>query len=176
MIALTGPNRKCETAPEQQRDLTVATRRLLTAGVLTLAAVCLASCSCSEEKPTRMETIQHRQWVCESCGHTFNGPNVTGIQTCPKCNKQAAIRSYTYKCLKCGKYFEVYRFFDVADEKKPKGPDGKKVAPGIYFKKKGGGWVEDEEMAGEARCPHCGNANPGKMAPGVPPAKPEKKD
>lgn len=155
----------------------MTTRRRFTAGisagVLALAAVWLTSCGCSDKAPPRIDTLAHRQWVCENCGHTFLGPNATGLQTCPKCGKEAAIRSYTYKCLKCGKFFEAYRYFDCAGIKNPKGPDGKPVTPGIYFKKKGGEWMQDEEMLGSARCPHCGNTDSGKMAPGVPPAKKE---
>jgi len=139
-------------------------------GVVWLVALCLASCSCEKKQaPTAAAPTADRQWVCEACDHTFLAPPAKGVQQCPKCGKAAAVRSMTYKCGQCGKYFEAYRFLDCTGLAAPKGPDGKPVAPGLYLKQKGGQWVTDEEMLGERKCPHCGNADESRMAPGVPP-------
>ena len=143
---------------------------VLSAGCVLLAALLVASCSCSEKKPPRIDQAAARQWVCESCGHTFLAPHAKGVKACPKCGKEAAIRSFTYKCGACGRYFEAYRYLDTTGLKEPKGPDGKPIAPGFYIKKKGGEWVQDEEMLGPAKCPHCGNTDRTKMEPAVPPA------
>ena len=142
----------------------------LAAGCVLVATVVLASCSCSEKKPLRIDQVDAKQWVCESCGHTFLAPHAKGVKPCPKCGKDAAIRSFTYKCGKCGRYFEAYRYLDTTGLPEPKGPDGQPIAPGFYLKKKGGEWVADEEMIGPTTCPHCGNADTTRMEPAVPPA------
>lgn len=144
------------------------------AGVVGAALVLLAafatSCSCRDEKPSPLLTVSGRAWVCEACGHTFTAPNAKGLKTCPACGKEAVVRSVTYKCGKCGDYFEAWRYLDVSDVKKPKGPDGKPIEPGMYFKRKGGPWVTDEEMLGQVKCPHCGNTDPETLELTVPPA------
>ena len=145
--------------------------RAIAVGALSiaLAGALLPSCSCRDDQAPRINTVQERAWACEACGHTFTAPQAKGVQECPKCGKQAAVRSATYKCGKCGKYFEAYRFLDTTGLDSPKGPDGKPIAPGFYFKRKGGRWVEDEEMLGETTCPHCGNSDPARLQLTAPP-------
>lgn len=142
----------------------------LCAGCVVVASLLLASCSCSEKKPPRIDKVDAKQWVCEACGHTFLAPHAKGVKKCPKCGKEAAIRSFTYKCGACGRYFEAYRYLDTTGLKEPNGPDGKPIRPGFYIKTKGGKWVQDEEMVGPTKCPHCGNADTTTMEPAVPPA------
>lgn len=137
-----------------------------------LAALVLPSCSCRDEQPVPTPSAQMtaaRAWVCEACGHTFAAPDAKGVQPCPQCGKEAAIRAVIYKCGKCGKRFEAWRFLDVTDVESPKGPDGKPIGDGMHFKLKGGQWVGDEEMLGQIVCPHCGNTDRERMEFAPPP-------
>ncbi|MBL7222778.1 MAG: hypothetical protein ISS72_02895 [Candidatus Brocadiae bacterium] len=133
-------------------------------GALVVAAcVMLSACGSSEKLGPPPKAIPARPWVCEACGHTFRAPHALGVAKCASCNKPAAIRSIEYTCGQCGKHFEAYRFLDCAGMEAPKGPEGKPLKPGAYFKHKGGAWVPDEEMLDGFKCPHCGNADRGKM-------------
>ncbi|MFW6162258.1 MAG: hypothetical protein ACODAJ_05770 [Planctomycetota bacterium] len=144
----------------------MARTRWTGAAALVLAAaavVVLTACGGGEKGTSETADSKDRAWVCEACGHTFAAPDAKGVQECPACGKEAAIRSVTYKCLKCGKTFEAYRLLDTTGLDKPKGPDGKPIEPGTHVKRKGGEWVRDEEMLGTIECPHCGNDNPNEM-------------
>ena len=139
------------------------------AGAVLVAAVLLPLWGCTSKEPPRISTTTDRAWACEACEHTFIAPNAKGVHKCPKCGKLAAVRSMTYQCGKCGKYFEAYRYLDTTGLESPRGPKGKPIPQGMYFKRKGGQWVEDEEMLGETACPHCGNNDPGLLQLTVPP-------
>lgn len=132
-------------------------------GVVLVAVVLLSSCGSGEKPAAAKKAPLTRPWVCEACSHKFLARPVPGVRQCPSCGKQAAIRSIVYTCGRCDKRFEAYRFLDCTGMEAPKDPAGKAIEPGLYLKKKGGGWVGDEEMLGELKCPHCGNADRAKM-------------
>lgn len=146
----------------------------LAAAAVLAGAGLLPGCSCGREAPPPPRTAAGtRPWVCEKCGHTYTAPNARGVGKCPKCGEQAAIRMMVYECGQCATRFEAYRVLDCEGMESPMDPAGKPLEPGIYTKKKGGEWFQDEEMLGTIVCPKCQNDDPGKMKPstGLPAAK-----
>ena len=143
---------------------------LMRIAVVALAAAVLPSCSCRKKKAASEPSVKKAadpQWICEACGHAFSAPSAKGVRECPECKKKTAVMRIVYKCGKCSKSFEAYRFVDCTDLEAPNGPKGEPLQPTGNLKiGKDGQWVQDREMLEtDIKCPHCGNADTTRMTP-----------